>query len=122
MLPLRQASATLVVALVVATSVLPLAAHAERRGCQCAVKMACCEDGTCTMGGDDPPATGLDCRSCQREAPTATTSIDAFERALMQASPEAVEPDARPLARVASDPVRARIPSPSTPPPRLFSF
>jgi hypothetical protein len=120
---LTQVSAAVLLALVAAAAVLPLAAASVgRSGCRCVVRMACCEDGTCTMGGDEPPATRPEWRTCRREAPATTAPFDAFERALTNESPEAVRPGARPLARVVNDPFHARIPSPTTPPPRLFSF
>ncbi|HEX7528520.1 MAG TPA: hypothetical protein VF425_05375 [Thermoanaerobaculia bacterium] len=120
---LRQVSAALLLALVAGTAVLPLAAaSAGRRGCLCLVKMGCCEGGTCTMGGNEPPATRPEWRTCQREAPAVTPTNDAFERALANVPTEAVRPSAQLLARVLTDPFHARIPSPSTPPPRFFSF
>ncbi len=119
---LRQVSAALLLALAAGTAVLPVAAaNVGSRGCLCLVRMGCCEDGTCAMSGDEPPATRPEWRTCQRAAPAAAPANDAFERALPNVSHEAVKPGARPLARVANDPFRARIPSPSTPPPR-FSF
>jgi hypothetical protein len=123
MLLSRRFSAALVVALVLVAAVLPLAtAGGGRRGCHCVVRMACCEDGTCTMGGDAAPSTGPEWRTCRREAPAATTSIDVFERALTQTSQEATAPSARTLALVVADAVHARVSSPATPPPRSFSF
>lgn len=120
---LRQVSAAFIPALVTGTAVLPLAAaNAGPHGCLCLVKMGCCEDGTCTMGGDEPPATRPEWRTCQREAPAVTPTNDAFEQALANVPTEAVRPNARPLARVTNDPFHARIESPSTSPPRFFSF
>jgi len=120
---LRRVSAALLLPLALAAVVLPLTvAGAERHGCHCAVRMACCEEGTCTMGGEEPPATGPEWRTCRREAPAATTSIDVFERAVTQTSQEATAPSARTLALVVADAVHARVSSPATPPPRSFSF
>ena len=71
----------LVLALVATAAILPLAAaRTGYRGCHCVVRMACCEDGTCTRGSDEPPATSPEWRSCRREVPANTdTAIDAFE-------------------------------------------
>lgn len=116
---LRQVSAVLLLALAVALAVLPLAAAStERRGCHCVVRMACCKDGTCTMGGDEPPASGPEWRRCRREAPATATSIDAFERALTE-SPQGHDPRiTASVAAVALASPRFTQPIPATPPPR----
>jgi len=122
---LKAAAAALLVALMAAASVLPLAAAgAARRGCHCAVRMACCEDGTCTMGGDEPPADGPEWRTCRREAPAALTApLDAFERALNRDFLEGRERAASSrLADLAAARLRSDEPDPATPPPRDFSF
>jgi|SRR5664279_1355752 hypothetical protein len=121
---LREVSAALLLALVATAAVLPVAAAgAARRGCHCAVRMACCEDGTCTMGRDEPPADGPEWRSCRRDAPAATTlPLDAFERALSGTSTDA---NARMVGRIGAIlPARPHSTSllPATPPPRLVSF
>lgn len=121
---LKKPAATLLLALVAAAGILPLAAAgAARRGCHCAVRMACCEDGTCTMGRDEPPATNPEWRGCRREAPTAaTTPLDAFERALTSSNDDESERDAGRIADGTSVRTRPNAPDPATPPPRLFSF
>jgi hypothetical protein len=121
---LKAAAAALLLALATA-AVLPLAAASvARHGCHCAVRMACCEDGTCTMGGDEPPADGPEWRTCRREAPaTAATPLNAFERALKRDFFEGREraTGAR-LADLAATRPRADAPGPATPPPRLLPF
>jgi hypothetical protein len=122
--PGRLPAALLVVFAVVA-AVLPLAgAGVAHHGCHCAVRMACCEDGTCTMAGDEPPADGPEWRTCRREAPaTAATLLDAFERALKRDFFEGRDrATSSRLADLATTRPRARAPLPATPPPRLSSF
>jgi len=118
---LRRLSALTVVAIALAATLLPIAKSAERRGCHCLVRMACCEDGTCTMG-DEPPASGPEWRTCRRETSAAATSIDIFDRALTDA---AEEDDASSTERVMSVVPVAVQPTehiPATPPPRGLSF
>ena len=118
-------SAALLLALVAIAAVLPIAAAgAARKGCHCAVRMACCEDGTCRMGGDESPANGPEWRTCRREAPaTATTPLDAFERALQRDFFEGRDRATAPrLTDLAAARPRSDAPGPATPPPRFFSF
>ncbi|HVO50611.1 MAG TPA: hypothetical protein VMV60_06435 [Thermoanaerobaculia bacterium] len=121
---LRPAATALLLAFVVAAAVLPLAASGERHGCHCAVRMACCENGTCTMGGDEPPADGPEWRTCRREAPaSAAAPLDAFERAVKGdffEGRQRVAPS--PLADLAATRPRSNAPGPATPPPRALSF
>jgi hypothetical protein len=122
---LKVASAAFLLAVVAAAAVLPLAATgAARGGCHCAVRMACCEDGTCTMGGDESPADGPEWRTCRREAPAAAaTPLDSFERALKRDFFEGRErANAARLADLSADRTRPAAPAPATPPPRTFSF
>ena len=122
--PLREVSAAFLLALVATAAILPLAASRdERRGCHCAVRMACCEDGTCTMGGDEPPASSQEWRSCRREAPaSAPTPLEAFDRALAETSEAGdAQPGVR-IAEVSTGRPRPAAAIPATPPPRLFSF
>src|ERR1019366_7050016 len=116
---LREASAALLLALVATAAILPLtAAHPGHRGCHCAVRMACCEEGTCTMGGDEPPATSPEWRSCRREAPAAAaTPLDAFERALTDSGEEERILAPGRAAEVPTGRLRAAAPYPATPPP-----
>jgi hypothetical protein len=119
---LRQVSAALFLALVAATAVLPLAAStAARHGCHCPVKMQCCEDGTCTMGGDEAPADGPEWRTCRRDAPAVQAGpLDAFERAsLKRGFFEGRERTASSrLADLAATRPRYGAPVPAAPPPR----
>ena len=122
---LRQVSAALLLALVAIAAVLPIAsAGVSRKACHCAVRMACCEDGTCRMGGDEAPANGPEWRTCRREAPmTAATLLDSFERALKRDLFEGRKRSASSrLTDLAAAPLRSDAPGPATPPPRLFSF
>jgi hypothetical protein len=120
---LRQFSAALLLALVAAAAVLPLAAStATRRGCHCPVKMQCCEDGTCTMGGDESPATGPEWRTCRREAQSIATPLDVFERALRNSIGGKGRGTAARLAELHPTGARSTAPDPATPPPRSFSF
>lgn len=121
---LREASAALLLALVATAAILPLAAaRTERRGCHCAVRMACCEDGTCTMGGDEPPATDPEWRGCRREAPAAAARpLDAFDRALPNTSRAGVAQPRRRIAEVSTGRPKTTAIIPAVPPPRLFSF
>jgi len=122
---LREVSAALLLALVAAAAVLPLAAaRTERHGCHCRVKMACCEHGTCTMGGDESPAAGPEWRTCRREMPVRPSlALDAFERAMKRDFfEEREQANATRLADLPADRARPAAPSPATPPPRLFSF
>lgn len=120
---LRHSSAALLLVVVAAVSVLPFAAAgAEHRGgCHCVVRMDCCEDGTCPMGGPEPPATGLEWRTCRREAP-ATTPIDAFDGALPESTPGSNFETSAPIAAMSPDRTHLASPIPTTPPPRFLSF
>jgi hypothetical protein len=122
---LKTAVAALLLALVAAAAVLPLAAGgATQRGCHCAIRMACCEDGTCRMGLDEAPADGPEWRTCRREAPAALAAcLDAFERALKRDFFEVGrrESGSR-IADLLVAPPRPEAPGPATPPPRDFSF
>jgi hypothetical protein len=122
---LKVAAAAFLLVLVAAAAVLPLAAAgAARRGCHCTIRMACCEDGTCTMGGDETPADGPEWRSCRREAPAAQAApLDALERALKRDFFEGRrrESGAR-IADLLVAPLRPEAPDPATPPPRAVSF
>jgi hypothetical protein len=118
---MRRISAAFLLGLVAAVAVLPIAAAgAERSGCHCVVRMMCCEDGTCTMGGGEPPATGPEWRGCRREAPPAPTSIDAFERASVKR--DFFEGRERAASSRLADLAATRppygTPVPATPPPR----
>lgn len=119
----RAVSSVVLLAFLMMAAVLPLAARGSDKGCHCPVKMACCEDGTCTMGGDEPPADGPEWRTCRREAAgTAPSPLDAFERALT--SSNEVTPQ-RPVTEAAAvDPCRlaSTASGPTSPPPRVFSF
>jgi hypothetical protein len=118
-------SAALLLALVAIAFVLPIAAAGvSRKGCHCVVRMACCEDGTCRMGGDEAPADGPEWRTCRREAPAAQAApLDALERALKKDFFEGRERAALTrLADLAVTRLRSDAPGPATPPPRLFSF
>lgn len=116
---LNQVPAALLLALVAVTAVLPLAtASGGRRGCHCVVRMMCCEDGTCTMGGDEPPAAGPEWRTCRREAPATATAIDAFERALTESSGDRDRRNTSNLAAASPASPRFTPPIPATPPPR----
>ena len=122
---LRRVSAAFLLAFAATAAMLPLAAaSAARLGCHCAVRMACCEDGTCRMGGDEAPANGPEWRTCRREAPmTAATLLDSFERALKRDLFEGRKRSASSrLTDLAAAPLRSDAPGPATPPPRLFSF
>jgi hypothetical protein len=118
-------AAALLLAFISSAAILPLASSGARRhGCHCPVRMACCENGTCTMSGAEPPATGPEWRTCRREAPaSAATLLDAFERAVRKDFLERRERESG--ARVADLLVarlRSDAPGPATPPPRVFSF
>src|SRR5271169_2768653 len=119
---LREVSAALLLALVATAAVLPLAAaRAERHGCHCRVRMACCEHGTCTMAGSESPPAGPEWRTCRRELP-ARPSLDAFERALKSSfEGEDREPATR-SAELRPTRPRTGAPNPDPPPPRVFSF
>ena len=122
---LRVISSAFLLALVAIAAILPIAASgAARGGCHCAVRMACCEDGTCRMGGDEAPANGPEWRTCRREAPaTAATLLDSLERALKRNLFEGRKRAASSrLADVAATRPRSGAPDPATPPPRLFSL
>ena len=122
---LKVVSAALLLAVVAVAAVLPLAAAgAARAGCHCAVRMACCEDGTCRMGGDEAPADGLEWRPCRREAPaSAAAPLDTFEKALKRDFFEGRErATAARLAELHPTRTHPEPPGPATPPPRLFSF
>ncbi len=70
LVPRPKAVPALLLVFVAAAAVLPLAASGtSRHGCHCPIRMACCENGTCTMSGSEPPATGPEWRTCRREAP-----------------------------------------------------
>lgn len=117
--------AAFLLALVAIAAVLPIAAAGvSRTGCHCAVRMACCEDGTCRMGGDEAPADGPEWRTCRREAPvTAATLLDSFERALKRDFFEGRKRSASSrLTDLAAARLRSDAPGPATPPPRFFSF
>jgi hypothetical protein len=122
---LKVFSAAFLLALVAISAILPIAAAgAARKGCHCAVRMACCEDGTCRMGGDEAPADGPEWRTCRREAPAAQAApLDAFERALQRDFFEGRDraTNAR-LADLAAVRPRSGAPGPATPPPRIFFF
>ncbi|HQQ78713.1 MAG TPA: hypothetical protein PLB01_15270 [Thermoanaerobaculia bacterium] len=117
-------SAALLLALVAAAAVLPLvAAGAARGGCHCAVRMACCEDGTCMMGGDEQPADGPEWRTCRREAPAGSMNpLDSYERALKSFFEWKRASATASLDDIPVAPGRAASSCPATPPPRLFSF
>ncbi len=121
---LKVASAALLLSLVAAGAVLPLAAAgAGHRGCFCTVRMACCEEGTCAMGGDEPPATNPEWRRCRREAPSdAETALDAFERALTSSAEEKSARIGSRVAEVSIACTHPTAPGPATPPPRPLSF
>jgi hypothetical protein len=84
--------------------------------------MDCCKDGTCPMGGPEPPATGPEWRTCRRDLPATTTSIDAFERALLDVTEEKDSPATGSTAAATPGRTDFGTPIPATPPPRLFSF
>ena len=116
---LSRVLAALLLAFLAATAVLPVAAEsAETRGCHCVVRMACCEDGTCLMGEPEPPATGPEWRTCRREAPATTTSVDAFERALLDIAEERDTPATGSTAAISPGLSHSASPIPATPPPR----
>ena len=109
----------------VTAALLPLAASGTGpHGCHCPVRMACCENGTCTMSGSEPPATGPEWRTCRREAPaSAAAPLDAFERALKNSfEGKRGAPPSGPLVEVFPPRLRAGAPIPATPPPRAPSF
>ena len=119
---LRQGLAVLFVAFAAATALLPLAAAgAVERGCHCVVRMDCCKDGTCPMGGPEPPATGPEWRTCRREAP-ATTPINAFDRALPESTPGSDFLTSALIVATSPNRTQLAFPIPATPPPRFVSF
>jgi hypothetical protein len=121
----RVVSTALLLVLLGAAAVLPIAAAgATRAGCHCAVRMACCEDGTCTMDGPERPADRPEWRTCRRETPASTAvSLEAFERALRRDFFEGrMRASAARFADLPVVPPRASAPIPATPPPRSFSF
>ena len=121
---LREASAALLLALVAAAVVLPLAAaRTGRRGCHCPVRMTCCEHGTCRMGGNEPPANGPEWRTCRRDSPAAAASpFDAFERALKSSFEGRDRETATRSGELQPARLRTGAPNPETPPPRVFSI
>jgi hypothetical protein len=123
---LKVFSAAFLLALVAFAAILPIAAAgAARKGCHCVVRMACCEDGTCRMGGDEAPADGPEWRTCRREAPAAQSApLDAFERASLKKdfSERRKQEASSRLADLAAMRPRSGAPGPATPPPRPFSF
>jgi hypothetical protein len=124
MFPLRKAAALLLVLFLASAAVLPLAASgAARHGCRCAVRMACCEDGTCMIGRDETPADGPEWRNCRREAPaSAATPLDPFGRALKTSFKGKDRETATRSAELLPTRPRTSVPNPEAPPPRLFSL
>jgi hypothetical protein len=121
---IRLIASAFLLALLVTGAVLPLAAAgAAGAGCHCKVRMACCEEGTCPMGGHEAPAEGPEWRTCRREASaTAPPPLDAFDRALMTSVDATRLPPVGEAAAI--DPAHPRSATfvPTTPPPRSLSF
>lgn len=116
------------VAVLAATLLLPLAAlariavpSAEKLGCHCPVKMACCEAGLCHGEMDAEPSSSPSWSGCRDEAPD-RSAIPApstvFDAALLaESSPVAGETGA-PICFMAPAAIGVRGPAPAVPPPR----
>ncbi len=116
------------VAVLAATLLLPLAAlartatpSAEKHGCHCPVKMACCEAGLCHGEMDTEPSSSPSWSGCRDEAPDRTAvpaPPNAFDGALLaESSPVAGETGAS-FSFMAPAAAAVRGPAPAVPPPR----
>ena len=117
------------VAVFAATLLLPLAAlariatpSAEKHGCHCPVKMACCEAGLCHGEMDTEPSSSPSWSGCRDEAPdraAVPAPLNAFDGAfLAETSPVAGENSA-PISFVVPAAAEVSGPAPASPPPRI---
>jgi hypothetical protein len=114
---------------IAATLLVPLAAlartplrSAERHGCHCPVKMACCEAGLCHSDEDRTPTRGPSWSGCRDEAPDRSAlpgPSTALDSALLPTSASFDRQAGSTSVSVVPAPLDASTPAPSTPPPRL---